>query len=284
MPSVSLTIITILLRIAALTKQSQKGEIAVDAMALTDDAFLGGKLQLVQPAQGYRAGIDPVLLAAAIDAKPGANVLDLGCGVGAALFCFGARVPDCALTGVELQERYADLARENASRNGISATIHTANLLSLPEAVRAQSFDIVLANPPYFKPSQQQLEQGTERLYARHILSASVSQWIEAAARRLRPKGWLYLILRIERLPEAMIALDHHQLGAITILPIAGRIARDAHLVLIRAQRLGRGAFSISPFLILHEGLHHEKDGADFRREVEAILRLGAPLDMSAPP
>ncbi|MBL4813725.1 MAG: methyltransferase, partial [Rhodobacteraceae bacterium] len=39
--------------------------------ALTRDAFLGGDLQIFQPQNGYRAGTDPVLLAAAVDARPG---------------------------------------------------------------------------------------------------------------------------------------------------------------------------------------------------------------------
>ena len=50
--------------------------------SLTEDAFLGGRLRLLQPAQGYRAGVDPVLLAASVPAMLGQRVLELGCGVG----------------------------------------------------------------------------------------------------------------------------------------------------------------------------------------------------------
>ena len=55
----------------------------------TDNAFLGGRVQLLQPRRGYRAGVDPVLLAAAVAARPGEAVLELGCGVGTALLCLG---------------------------------------------------------------------------------------------------------------------------------------------------------------------------------------------------
>ncbi|MFO7806744.1 MAG: methyltransferase, partial [Paracoccaceae bacterium] len=70
--------------------------------ALTQDAFLGGQLYLWQPRRGgYRAGVDPVLLAASVPAQAGETVLELGCGVGAAMLCLHARVKGLQLTGVE---------------------------------------------------------------------------------------------------------------------------------------------------------------------------------------
>ena len=52
-------------------------------------------------------------------------------------FAVAARVPDLMLTGVELQDEYAALARANAARNGLTARIHTADLADLlaPEAI-----------------------------------------------------------------------------------------------------------------------------------------------------
>ena len=67
---------------------------------LTHDAFLGGRLHLWQPRRGYRAGVDPVLLAASVPAKAGQSVLDLGCGAGAAALCLGAREPGLELLGM----------------------------------------------------------------------------------------------------------------------------------------------------------------------------------------
>src|SRR5574343_1545621 len=95
---------------------------------LTDDKFLCGRLRLWQPAQGYRAATDPVLLAAACPATAGQSVLDLGCGAGAAALCLAARVPDLALAGLELQPEYADLARRNAARNGVAMQVECGDL------------------------------------------------------------------------------------------------------------------------------------------------------------
>ena len=93
-----------------------------------DDGFLGGRLVLRQPARGYRAGADAVMLAAACPAGAGQRVLELGCGAGVALFCLGARVPGLALAGLERQPALADLARHNAAATGIPARIVTGDL------------------------------------------------------------------------------------------------------------------------------------------------------------
>ena len=81
--------------------------------------MLGGRVRLLQPRDGYRAAVDPVLLAAAMGAGPGEAVLDLGCGVGAAGFCLTARRPGVRVVGLEIQPDLAALARRNAALNGM---------------------------------------------------------------------------------------------------------------------------------------------------------------------
>src|SRR3954465_4114456 len=93
--------------------------------APTENALLGGRIRLLQPPRGYRVAVDAVLLAAAIDAAPGDRVLDLGAGVGAVGLCLAARVPGCAIVGIELQPGLAALAVRNAALNGAESRIQT---------------------------------------------------------------------------------------------------------------------------------------------------------------
>ena len=79
----------------------------------------------------------------------GRQVLELGCGAGVASLCVGWRTK-AVLTGLELQPAYADLARRNATQNGIDFDVHEGDLAQMPSALRAMSFDHVIANPPYF--------------------------------------------------------------------------------------------------------------------------------------
>lgn len=243
-------------------------------MDTTLDDFLGGRLTLEQPAKGYRAGVDPVLLAAATDARAGQSVLELGCGTGAALLCLATRVPDLQVSGVELQEDYADLCRANAKRNGIDATIYTANLNEMPAAFTALSFDHVIANPPYFQRDRTRasLDAGRDVAFRGQT---PMADWLNAAFRRLKPKGWLTMIQKAHRLADVLCALDD-RFGAITITPITGRTGRDADRFILQVRKHGMTPLVLKSPVVLHMGPTHVKDGEDYAPEIAAVLRDGA--------
>lgn len=245
---------------------------------LTSDAFLGGKLHISQPRRGYRAGVDPVLLAASIAARPGQSVLELGCGVGTAILCLGRRVPGLALTGVELQPDYAELARANAAANGLPLSVFTADLSALPADLRQQRFDQVIMNPPYFDRGS-----GTSAADAGRDMALAgatpLADWLDIGARRLAPQGYLTLIQRIERLPEILIAL-HNRLGSVVVRPVAGRTNRAPGLFILRARQEGRAPFRLLPALVMHEGVAHDGDKESYTQQVAQILRNGAGLPM----
>ncbi|MFN3936770.1 MAG: tRNA1(Val) (adenine(37)-N6)-methyltransferase [Gemmobacter sp.] len=243
---------------------------------LTCDGFLGGRLRIWQPRRGFRSAADAVLLAAACPARPGETVLELGCGSGVALLCLGARIPGLALTGLERQPGYADLARRNATVNGIPAEIVTGDLAEMPATLR-RSFDQVLANPPYLSPGGG-TGAGDAGREAALRETTPLRVWVAAARRRLRPGGWLTLVQRADRLPDVLTALAEGY-GSVAVLPVAGRTARPAGRVIVRARKGGRGAFRLLAPLILHEGATHDRDRDSHPPEVQAILRDGAPIN-----
>ncbi|UWR23102.1 tRNA1(Val) (adenine(37)-N6)-methyltransferase [Sulfitobacter sp. S190] len=237
--------------------------------ALTHDAFLGGKLHLWQRRDGYRAGVDAVLLAATVTATAGQSVLELGCGVGAASLCLGARVAGLDLIGVEREETYAALAR----RNGLNAV--TCDFTQMPLDLRQRQFDHVLANPPYYRRDASVAARNTAREAALGE-DTPLSDWVTTAARRLAPGGHAHFIHRAERLPEILGALPH-DMGTINVLPIAPREGRKAELVILRARKSGRGDFTLHAPLVMHAGAAHQ-DGDKYTPRVRAVLRDGAPL------
>ncbi|WP_235829677.1 tRNA1(Val) (adenine(37)-N6)-methyltransferase [Frigidibacter oleivorans] len=243
---------------------------------LTDDGFLGGRLRVWQPRHGYRAATDPVFLAAAVTARPGQAVLELGCGAGVASLCLGARVGGLALTGLELQPVYADLARLNAARNGIALTVIEGDVEAMPATLRSRQFDHVMMNPPWYPAGggTAAADPGRET-GLREVLP--LARWLDAGLRRLRPDGWLWVIQEAARLPDLLAGLDDRA-GSATLLPIAPRAGRPAGRVILRARKGGRGAFAMAAPFVVHDGAAHGQDGDDHRPEAEAILRKGAPL------
>lgn len=244
---------------------------------LSRDAFLGGRLTLFQPRKGYRAGIDPVLLAASVPARTGQSVLELGCGAGAAILCLATRVPGVVLTGVELQVDYAELARRNGVENHIDLSVYRTDLTALPDDLRQLQFDHVIANPPYFRAGAHSVARDAGRQVALGG-GTDLGDWIDVAARRLAPKGYLHIIQRTERLPEVLVACSG-RLGSIEVLPFSARAGREPELVILRARKNGRAAFRLHAPRVLHSGVAHTPDNSDYCADIQAVLRDGAALD-----
>lgn len=248
-------------------------------MTTTLDAFLGGRISVAQPREGYRAGADPVFLAAAVPVTAGQSVLELGCGAGVAMLCLLARVPGVNVAGVERDEGAARLAGENLVRNGFEAEVHHADLAHLPAGLRARHFDHVMANPPFFDRNSGSKAALDTREAARG-LETPLELWTDAALRRLVPGGTYTMINRIERLPECLAALDA-RVGDVVLKPLQPRRTRDAKLFILQAKKGGKGPFRLLPPLVLHTGDRHEADGDSYTPEASALLREGAPLRLS---
>ncbi|HET8728226.1 MAG TPA: methyltransferase [Alphaproteobacteria bacterium] len=239
----------------------------------TEDRLLDGRVRLLQPPEGYRAAIDPVLLAAAVRVADGASVLDLGCGVGAASLCVLRRVPGVRITGLELQAKLAALAEINARANGMADRLEVieGDVSALPPALSGRRFDQVIANPPYLPARGFSSPPDQSKALANQEAGADLAVWIAAAYTCLRPKGWLTLIHRADRL-DAICALLAPRFGAIGILPLWPRVGEAARRVIVRARRDARSPAALLPGLVLH--------GADgrFTPEAEAVLRGAGPL------
>ncbi|MBT8413200.1 MAG: methyltransferase [Boseongicola sp.] len=241
----------------------------------TEDKFLGGALRILQPAKGYRAGADPVLLASATQATAGQSVLELGCGVGVAMFCLMHRVKGLSVVGVERNPALAELARLNAKAGDFDASIITADLAATKE-LNTRSFDHVIANPPYFDRSRGTSATDNSREGGRGE-DTPLAIWIDVASRRLAPGGQLTVIQRTERLQDVLSVMDK-RLGSIRILPLSAREGRQAQNTIITAKKGGRASLVLEAPFILHEGSHHDGDRDTYSLQAKKILRDGLGL------
>ena len=242
---------------------------------MTDDGFLDGRIQILQPRDGYRAATDPVFLAAAMRAKAGETVLEIGCGVGVALACLLHREQVIA-KGLEIQQDYAGLAQQNMLRNGLTAEIVQGDLTDMPATFRAQSFDHVMMNPPFYQAARHSAPKDHGKTTAFLEGEATLQDWITTGLRRLKPLGWFTIIHRAERLNEILAGLS--KTGDIQILPLAPRCGQAAKRVIVQARKGAAGPLKLHAPLVLHTGTVHTTDGDDFSQPARAILRDGKAL------
>lgn len=238
-----------------------KGEIA-------EDRLLDGAVRLLQPRQGYRVAIDPVLLAAAAPLTTG-RVLDLGCGVGAVLLCYARRAEAAQLTGLERDDMLADIARQNLAINGLEGRgrIVTGDLARLPEGLEDGGFDLVLTNPPYLEPGRADPSPVIRKRHADvESPDFGLADWLGRAIGLCRHKGWLGLVQRADRLDHVLAALAG-RMGAITLIALHVREGEEARRILVFARKGVRTATRIAAPLFLHGA-----DGA-FTPETDSILR-----------
>ena len=243
---------------------------------LTTDSLLGGRVRLAQPRRGYRAAIDPVLLAAFVPARPGERVLDLGCGAGAAALCLAARVAGLELHGLEVQPAYAALAYRNAAANGTVLAVHDGDVRRPPPELRVLAFDQVLANPPFHGP-EAAAAPDPGRDTALREGEATLADWIDAGLRRLRPGGALTLVHRPDRLAAILAALGTRA-GAVDLLPVAPRAGAPATRLLLRARKGSRAPLRLWPPLTLHQGNPGEGGAEPYTAAAQEVLRGMAAL------
>jgi len=239
----------------------------------TEDRLLGGRVLLRQPRKGLRAGLDAVLLAAAVPARPGERVLEAGCGSGAAFLCVAARVPGLAVLGVERDPGLAALAAANAAANGLArdaVALHAADVRDVALARALPPCDHAFANPPYWPGGSAPPDAA--RRGATHEAGAALADWARFLAAALRPRGSLSLILPAARLQAGVAALAAAGCGGVRLVPFWPRAGMPARRVLLQAKRGGRGPARVGPGVVLHEA-----DGR-FSAAAEAVLRGAAPL------
>jgi 16S rRNA (guanine1207-N2)-methyltransferase len=109
--------------------------------------------------------------------QPGMRVLDLGCGSGAVGIAAALRAGDAQVQATDSNPRAIEATQWSADRNGVADRV-TAVLDCDGSSVVPGSFDLVLANPPY---------------YSNFRLA---KLFLEIAAKALRPEGELLVVTK----------------------------------------------------------------------------------------
>lgn len=221
----------------------------------TEDAWLGGRLRLLQPARSYRVAIDAALLAAAVPLAAGGRALELGTGVGAAALALAVRAPAGAVDALELQPALAALARRNVEANGLHDRVRIVegDVADLP--LPAGAYDEVFLNPPYLDPGANDASADPIKRIATVEGPARLQDWTNAAVRAARPGGGVTLIHRADRLADVLAALAAAGAGGVTVFPLWPRAGAAARRVILRGRAGKGGRLTLAAGLVLHDDL-----------------------------
>ena len=203
--------------------------------------LLGGRLKLLQPKQGYRFAMDPLVLAGFCCLEKGWSVLDLGAGNGVLSLLLAQRFPETRFTLLELQESLAGLARRNIALNGREKTMEAVRGdLRQKDLFPEKHFEALVANPPYRALGSGRLGPCRERNLARHELECTLHDWTKAAARWLQNGGVIFAVYPVRRLTELLAGLKEAGLIPKRLRLVYEKPAGQGLLALVEA-RLGGG-------------------------------------------
>jgi tRNA1Val (adenine37-N6)-methyltransferase len=213
-------------------------------------------LKVIQAKCGYRFSLDPVLLCAFARVEGGETVADLGTGSGVAPLLLAARTRAKKIVGVEIQPGLADRARRSVLLNCLQDRIDIleGDLRRLQGSLEPQTFEVVVANPPFRPPGTGRQAPVSERAAARHELAGGLTDFLRAASYLLKNGGRLYIVFLAERLAELLVGMRELRLEPKRLRCVHSRAGERGSLVLVEGRKGGRSGLAIEPPLYVYDG------------------------------
>ena len=210
---------------------------------------------IIQGEKSFRYGIDAVLLSGYAKVKPGERVLDLGTGTGILPILLAAKTPGQSFTGLEIQEKSADMAARSVAMNHLEDRISIVQG-DIREAVSIfgpASFDVAVSNPPYMIGHHGLTNPDPAVAIARHEILCSFRDIAEQTSRVLTDRGRFYLIHRPFRLAEILCILKEYRLEPKRMRLVYPFVDKEPNMVLLEACKNGNPRIRVEKPLIVYE-------------------------------
>ncbi|WP_027389098.1 tRNA1(Val) (adenine(37)-N6)-methyltransferase [Chrysiogenes arsenatis] len=217
----------------------------------TSDTIYSSKIHVRQHRDGYRFGIDPILLGHFTPLASGKRVLDIGTGAGVIPLLLSYLYAPLELCAVELQPSLAALARQNFQLNGLSVDLFEGNFLDYS----APPFDAIFSNPPYRRHNAG-LHADGERKHARHESVMTLEQMIRHASSMLVSGGTLSLVLIPERFAETTVLLRRANIEPKRVRFVHSTLQAESRIFLLEGKKSGKPSMKVEPPLIVYDDPH----------------------------
>ncbi len=233
-----------------------------------DDLMFKGR-KIIQNKEEFCFSLDAVLLAHFPRLHKKDRVLELGTGTGVIPLLIADGVK--AVEAVEISPVMAELAQRNMELNGLTEKVQVSqgDYRAIEELYRPESFDLVLANPPYRPVGEGQLSKLSGVARARHEVTATLKDVVRAARWSLRFGGYFAMVHLPERLGEIIVALHEAQMEVKRLRMVQPKEGRAPNMMLLEAVvGAAPGGMKVLPPLIVHEA-----DGS-YTEEIKKIYGL----------
>ncbi len=211
--------------------------------------------QIIQNPEKFCFGMDAVLLSGFAKVKPGGVVLDLGTGTGIIPILMEAKTPAAHLTGLEIQEESADMARRSVQLNGLSEKIDivTGDIKEADKIFKSASFDVITSNPPYMIGEHGLQNPDAPKAIARHEVLCTLEDVVGQAAKLLKPGGHFFMVHRPFRLAEIITVMTRYKLEPKRMQLVYPFVDKEPNMVLIEGVRGGKSRMTVEKPLIIYK-------------------------------
>ncbi|MFQ9821810.1 MAG: tRNA1(Val) (adenine(37)-N6)-methyltransferase [Clostridia bacterium] len=225
-------------------------------------------LKIVQNKDGFCFGIDSVLLSDfAKNIKKDSMVLDLGTGTGIIPILLCGKTKLKKVTGIELQEEVAKMAKKSIKLNNLEDKFNVINenILNLNKIYENQTFDVIVSNPPYKKKDTGITNENEKKIISRHEISASLEDFIKISKDLLKDKGEFYMVHRPERLVDIFELMRKYKIEPKILKMVYSYKNKEPKLILIK------GVKNAKPFLKVESNLYIYEDTGKYTKEILKI-------------
>lgn len=213
------------------------------------------QLRIIQNKQGYCFSNDSILLSKFVKIKNGERIMDLGTGCGIIPLLIQDPMKNNIIYGVEIQKKLADIAQRNVFLNKLEDKIHIIpeDMKKIKKQFRGESFDVIIANPPYIPFGKGKQSARDEQRFARHEINITLDDLIAICSYLLKKRGRLYLIHRADSLILVTMVLKKYQLEPKLLQFIYTKKNDHAKRFLLEARKEGGTELRVLPPLFMNQ-------------------------------
>lgn len=208
-----------------------------------DDLQLKG-LYLIQKKDGFKFGIDAVLLSDFAAVKKKHRVMDLCTGTGIVPFLLYGKYEPQSIFGLEIQRDMVEMAERSVKLNSLEGKVQFINgdLKDIDGLKKLNRFDVVTVNPPYKLNNSGILNPLDKLAIARHEILCNLEDVIAAARVLLKDNGRMFIVHRPERLADIFTLMRKYKIEPKRVKMVHPKMGKAPNIVLVEGQRDG-GAY-----------------------------------------